>query len=185
MCESELKKRADNWLTGNDGSRTLTESTMVSEVTQALKDWIAVDTQNYVLIGGLALSYWAKPRTTQDIDLLFLSPGDIPDQALNFKRVRPHCFQHNDTHCEVEVLDPVFLNIPSDLTKTVYDLAVESDGMRIASKSGLIALKLFRFSRQDQADIESLIKLGDIDLSPYNLSQDLIVKYNTIANDIV
>lgn len=52
--------------------------------------------------------------------------------------------------------------------------------MLIASPSGLVALKLQRFSRQDQADIEVLSKNHKIDLKNYTLTKDHIEKYESI-----
>lgn len=151
----------------DDLSRPLVESIVVPEITKAIGDWIGSASLPGVLIGGLALSFYAKPRSTMDIDVLYITDRDIPDDIPGFKKVRSHSFQHNSTHVEVEVLSATFLGIPEGLVKKVVETSVESNNMKIASKSGLIALKLFRGKRQDLADIEQLIETGGIDLSPF------------------
>jgi len=69
----------------NDGFRSLYESAIYPEVTQALEDWKSnYEKLNYVLVGGLALSFYLKPRPTQDI--VFLSYDDIPNRVEGFKK---------------------------------------------------------------------------------------------------
>lgn len=161
----------------NDGSRSLFESVVSNEVLDALTDWVSSGSDG-VLIGGLALSYYVKPRSTMDVDVLFLSPEQIPDSVPDFKRHRKGAFQHNKTHVEIEVLTPKTINITTELVQSVIDTSIVKDGIRIASPSALIALKLGRFSRQDQADIEALTNSCEIDLTPFNLSPELIEKYS-------
>lgn len=162
----------------NDGTRSLLESVVSNEIVLALQDWTDNNTIDCVLIGGLALSYYVKPRTTMDVDILFLSDNDISQNVFGFKRTREHAFQHNKTHVKVEVLSPEFLKISHELAQVVFDTSIMSDNIKIASISGIIALKLSRFSRQDQADIEALINYAketnqSIDLSIFKLSEDI------------
>ena len=152
----------------NDGTRTLFESIAVPEVNQALQAWNKAY-HSGVLIGGCALSYYVRPRATMDVDVLFLTKDDIPRQVEGFKRTRPSAFQHNKTHVEVEVVSPELIGISGSLTKMVFDTANTSNGIKIASPEGIVALKLGRFSRQDQADIESLMQSYPIDLPAWPL----------------
>lgn len=178
----KLRQLNEKMFTFNDGTRTLVESVVVPEIISAIKDWKG----SGVLVGGLALSFYAKPRYTMDIDILFLSDKEIPPQIPGFKRTRDHAFQHNKTHVEVEVLSPSFLHLPPDLIKQVVDTSKDVGGMKIASRSGLVALKLQRNSRQDQADIEQLIQSGDVDLAPYAqwISPQQRQTLRSIAQDI-
>lgn len=166
----------------NKGDRTLKESIMSPEVNLALNDWIDNNINNCVLIGGIALSYYVKPRYTEDIDILFLSKMYIPETLNKFKKHRPSAFQHNKTHVEVEVVTPELINTPIFLVATVFVTAIIKDGIKIASPSGLIALKLGRFNLQDQADIYALIKCSEIDLTPFKLPDELLDKYEKIKN---
>jgi hypothetical protein len=168
----------------NDGTRTLFESVLLPEIVSALKDWAAADVDKGVIIGGIAISQYIKPRMTMDIDVLFLSPNDIPENVSKFKRHRQCAFQHNKTRVEIEVVTPKTINMEYDVVKAIIDTSVISDGIRIASPSGLVASKLFRFNRRDQSDIEDIIQCSDIDLSPYNLPKEQIDRYYSIKNDI-
>lgn len=143
-----------SWYKPNDGSRTLAASVVAPEVWAALLAWSAAKIQG-VLIGDLALSYWSLPRHTQDIDIL-VDAQPLP-QIDGFKHIRPHAWLHSRTGVEVEVFDPHFLRLSEDFFNRVNRHSVTQEGVRIASPSGLIALKLKRFSRQDQADIENLL----------------------------
>lgn len=141
----------------NDGTRTLFESILVNELVEVAKDWIENSPNKGVLIGGMALSYYVKPRSTSDLNIIFLNESDIPKDVLKFKRTRKHAFMHKKTHAEVEVLTPEFLKIDKKLVSEVIKTAEFHDGIKVASKEGLIATKLGRFHLQDQADIENLM----------------------------
>jgi len=163
----------------NDGTRRLVESIMAPEVIRALADLKeSYPKHKYVLIGGMAFSFYGKPRYTEDIDILISE--EKPAFLLNFKNTRLHAYQHNSTHVEVEVLDADYLKISDDLVQKIFDTSIEEDGLLIASPSGIIALKLQRFNKYDQGDIEFLKNTFDIDLSIFNLSDDLLKKYDSI-----
>jgi hypothetical protein len=168
----------------NNGKRTLKESIMSNEVIDALEEWKYYNKSDCVLIGGVALSYYIKPRYTQDVDFLFLSETDIPDNVDKFKRFRKGAFRNNKTHVEVEVISPETINTNKNTVKAVFDTAKIVDGVKVASPSGLVALKLGRFSYQDMADIQELYKFDLIDLSPYHLSDELIQRYIDFVQEI-
>lgn len=154
----------------NDGHRTLLESILVPEIVDALNDWVANARNPGVLIGGVALSFCVKPRTTQDIALLYLSPDRIPDAVTGFKRTRKSAFQHSRTHVEIEVVTPELINTGPALISKVIETAQMQNGIAVASAAGLIAMKLGRLSLVDRGDIGLLIKYGVRDVSPYPLS---------------
>lgn len=160
----------------NDGTRTLFESVVSNEVLAALRTWCMFNESDCVLIGGLALSYYVKPRATTDIDVLYLRKEDIPEQVISFRRHRKSAFEHDTTQVEVEVLTPEHINLPQHIAQAVFDTAIEQD-IKVASPSALIATKLFRFDRQDQADIEALCNCCEIDLTPFNLPQEILDKF--------
>lgn len=169
----------------NDGTRSLFESILVPEVSKAFKDWKKeTNSEKYVLIGGIVLSYYTKPRTTTDVDTLFLSVNDIPIEVSNFKRSCPGAFLHKETHVEIEVLTPNSINISSELANQIYNNANIRDEIRIASPSGLVASKLKRFKLQDQADIEALLQSEKINLSNYSLSSTELSNYEKLKNEL-
>ena len=71
--------------TVNDGTRSLTESIMAPQVIIALQDWVKSSAPG-VLIGGLAVSYYAKPRYTDDITFIFSADAGIPNEIAGFVR---------------------------------------------------------------------------------------------------
>lgn len=167
----------------NDGTRTLFESALAPELIDALQDWQHNANPNGVLIGGMGLSYYVKPRMTQDLDFLFLTNSDIPTQVNGFKRTRPHAFQHNKTHVEVEVITPELVKMSPVIFRKVIETANESNGVHIASPAGLIALKIFRLKLQDEADIVALIKSNKVsekDLLGFSLPADRLNEFRRL-----
>ena len=165
----------------NDGSRSLFESAMIPEIVKALQDWLKQNVDS-VLIGGLALSYYSIPRMTIDVDFLFFSENNIPDNIIGFKRIRPHAFQHNETHVEIELLTGEFLKISPLVVKKVFETSIKSDGLRIASASSLVALKLYHLSMQDKADIVALLKTGNVsDLSEFKLPENMMINFHELV----
>lgn len=143
----------------NDGTRTLFESIVAPEVLQAIKHWSNEMPSDGVLIGGLALSYYVKPRATMDCDFLFLSADQLPYASTNFKRHRNGAFLHKPTHVEIETVVPSNINMNPVLAKQIVDSAVSHGNVKIASIGGLIVSKLIRFSLQDRADINALLQI--------------------------
>jgi hypothetical protein len=165
----------------NDGTRSLFESAMMPELIAALRDWQRANTGG-TLIGGMGLSYHVRPRMTQDLDFLFMSEDDVPDQVSGFTRTRPHAFQHVLTHVEVEIITPEFVKVPASVVRQAIVTATESNGIRIASAAGLVALKLFRLSVQDKADIVALIKSGRVsDLTTFALPLDKVAMFDELV----
>jgi hypothetical protein len=174
----------------NNGFRSLFESIIPNEVILALKDWKDYCTNdNYILIGGLALSYYIKPRYTEDIDLAFLSYDDIPSNVFKFRRNREHSFEHIKTGVEIELLTSKHLNRSNYFFEKVFENANKSDDIKIASPESLIALKLRRFSDIDKNDIKELYKYCienkiKIDLEKYSLSKLEYDRYEEIKLNI-
>ena len=141
---------------------------MHPEVQHALAKWIQAKTGHFapgVLIGGLAMSFYAKPRMTEDVDLLFLSAEDIPeeDKVPGFKRYRNGAFREEKTHVDIEVITPdSFVDLPKAIAAKVTRTAVNHGDILVASLEGMIALKLCGALTQkryfkDMADIVSLL----------------------------
>jgi hypothetical protein len=74
------------------------------------------------------------------------------------------------------------------IAKEIYYNTKVIGGVRVATPSGLIGSKLGRFKLQDQADIEELWKLGDIDIdidmSVYTMSDEWKAKLDKLVASI-
>ena len=143
---------------------SLKHCALVPEVGHALAAWIRATQrlpESGVLIGGLALSFYRRPRATLDVDILFLSDNDIPAAVEGFKRHRPKAFQERETHVEIETCTPASFHLPVEVARKVVETAHEYDGFKVASREGLIALKLYgalnpRRELQDLADVTAM-----------------------------
>ena len=140
---------------------------VLPEVQEALLKWIKTKTGPVapgVLIGGLAMSFYAKPRYTQDVDLLFLSSADIPMYVEGFKRTRPGAFHDKSSHAEIEVDSAKsFDSLPQQVAEKVFETAVVYSGIRVASREGMLALKLYaahnpKRRHKDLGDVQLLIE---------------------------
>ena len=151
---------------------------LVPEVQHALTLWGGG--KNCVLIGGLALSFYTKPRYTQDVDVLFLHDTDIPKEKVGFKRTRPHSFLELETHVEVETLSSSYLSLPSGLAAKVFSTAISHGEWLVASREALIALKLQRASRQDLADIEKIL-LPEMTMLGWFLTEKQLATFHAIS----
>lgn len=165
------------------------------ELKSALYDIINILDKNnidYALIGGLALSFLTQPRATQDIDIILKSEDDLSRLKLSlddkFKKYRSHAIEHKRTGVEIELLTPSFLNID----QSIFDIAINTakkqkykDGfVNVIDHNAIVALKLFRASRRDLADIEDVARKYKIDVSDYNLDIDKLKILSEIINDI-
>jgi predicted nucleotidyltransferase len=181
-------RRKSKWKNSNNW-RTLYESIIPNEVITTLNDWKEnVGTDKYLIIGGIALSYYIKPRYTEDLDLIFLSYDDIPDSVYKFRRNRNHSFEHIRTGVEVELLTPEHINKGVEFFEVIFQNSIISDGIKIASPESLIALKLKRFNNRDKSDIIELVKYCkenniDINLEKYNLERIELDNYDSIDYD--
>jgi hypothetical protein len=154
--------------TVNDGTRSLFESVMLPEIVIALREWNSAAPE-CVLIGSLGLSYYVKPRMTQNIDVLMLSDSCIPDQVAGFRKMHPHAFRHDETNVGVNIVTPEHVAINPAIIQRVFATAVENDNIKIANPSGLVALKLFQNSIQAIADMVQLINTTKVDITGFEL----------------
>jgi len=149
---------------------------------QTLKD-LAVLLNNYTkwaLCGALAVGVRAKPRGTQDVDIVLENDGVIDivvrlSQSL-FKHSRIHALTHKRIGVEVDLVTPEFIKVDPSIVSTAINTAtiVNLGGVSVptVTKEGLVALKLGRGSSYDIGDIEAIIKNNpNIDLSQYVLGE--------------
>lgn len=164
-------------------AKVLEHAALVPEVQVALDKWVAGKTGTVapgVLIGGLALAFYAKPRYTQDVDLLFLEPATIPSNVPGFRRHRPGAFEDLVNNVEVEVNTKDTFK-PTSLTQKVinrvFTTSVDHQGIRVASREGLVALKLcsaenIKREFKDLADVVLLLENGhsELDMSGWGIT---------------
>lgn len=151
---------------GSAPAKTLKEAALVPEVRGALERWSTSmpDDEQGVLIGGLALSFYARPRQTMDVDLLFDTlPSTLNDRF--FKRTRTHAAIDKKDHVELEFVTHSLINVPKTVTDRVMKTAwrIGPEQPRIASLDSMIVLKLYgadnaKRRNQDSADIQAMLE---------------------------
>ena len=177
-----------------DSVRALTESGPHLSLLNALSDFASgVEGVDWALIGGLAVGFRARPRGTQDIDVLIAGDREI-DLIVGrlqptFKQIRPHTLEHKPTGVEIELITPELVNMDPKLFQTVLDCTTLEDmkGQQIpvATAESLIALKLGRGNRRDLGDIEDIIRQhGPLDMSKYALPSKKLSIYNEIVREM-
>ena len=126
----------------------------------------------YALVGGLAVSIYAAPRATEDVDLLLgrehLLPAVESLTSLGFRRAgAPMSVAGGRLEIQRLIkidgsdLVPVDLLIPNDPALAAIlagreDVLWEGGRLSIVSLAGLRTLKRLRGSAQDLADLEAL-----------------------------
>lgn len=161
----EVRKRALRRLPASN----LVEASIDPEVRKTLLHWKQSGNSGGILIGGLAMAFYAKPRFTQDVDLLFRSATHIPNSAQGFRTHRKGAMEDKDTGVEVEIVHPHSFNPPlsESLIQKIVDTVEEKDGINVVSAEGLIALKLHAATNtpkrelQDSADIANILTYQD------------------------
>jgi len=128
---------------------------------------------DYAVCGGLAVSIYAQPRATVDIDLL-IRPADFESARSSVRDIgytidaQPMTFHHGAIEIRrVSKLDPeagdvltldLLLVTPEivDIWDSRSQIETEHGALWVVSRSGLIALKSLRASGQDLDDIARL-----------------------------
>lgn len=155
--------------------RSVLQSVMIPEVEHALKRWIKqVGKGTGVLIGGLAYSYYAQPRHTEDVDFLFLSPNDYPDAVEGFKKHRTSAFEEKKTGVEIELSSAASFagKVPQTLVEKVFETAIEDSGLKLASFEGMIALKLCAGRMKDYGDVTELLKVRQPNMAGWPINRE-------------
>ncbi len=135
--------------------------------------------EDYALIGGLALSAWIRPRTTQDVDLVIAV-------AKNFKwsdiasiietRLQKKIALHKGTQqmhikeklsfvagqIEVDVISTKGFELAAEAIKKSVAAEVFGKKVKVVTPEYLILLKLLPLSSQDAVDIKALSKKTDM-----------------------
>ncbi|MEK6681409.1 MAG: nucleotidyl transferase AbiEii/AbiGii toxin family protein [Nitrospirota bacterium] len=130
----------------------------------------------YMLVGGLAVGIWSRPRATVDIDFLISAKTDgfdILNQRLNesgkfvFIHKEPITFEtislqratlKSNTDISVDFLF-VDDNFKSEALKRKVAVQVADFSVNIATPEDLIILKLLSGRQQDRLDAEGILEM--------------------------
>jgi len=128
---------------GSEPARTVAQAAIVPDVRVTLNRWKrAAGHTGYILIGGLAYAFHARPRYTDDVDVLFLDDSSIPVSVAGFSRQPSGDFIDDETGVAVNVHTARSIGVPRGIVDKVTDTATIRDGVRYASLAGMVALKL-------------------------------------------
>lgn len=133
---------------------------------------------DYALIGGLALSAWIRPRTTQDVDFIIavseeISWQDIVSVIENRLHKKVSVNKGNQRtnikdklsfmsgQIEVDVISTNGFSLAAEAIKKAVVAQVFGIDVKVATPEYLILLKLLPFGEQDVLDIKALIKKVD------------------------
>jgi hypothetical protein len=100
-----------------------------------------------------------------------------------FYRTTSSIFEHLQTHVQVNILSPSSMSTPEEIAEQIILTATLSNRIRVATPSGLVALKLFRLSAHDKADIIALIKTGRVGLSEFPLPPEKLVAFDALVSE--
>ena len=134
---------------------------------------------DYAIIGGLALSAWIAPRTTQDIDLVVTaSPGlkskdlaYLVETRLRKKTHQPkmkanyaikEMFSFTEDHLGVDVIFTAGFQLAEEAIREAASIEVVGEPVKLATPEYLIALKLVSFDDKDKLDIKNLLAVADL-----------------------
>ena len=78
----------------------------------------------------------------------------------------------------MNIATPSSINVPKEIAEQVFLTATLSNRFRVATPSGLVAIKLFGRRRvQDDADIVALIKIRRVDLAGWPLAPAMLAAF--------
>ena len=164
-----------------DGVRNLYKDSSGMPLSDAVHDLAEAMSSSgipYALCGGLAVGVHARPRGTDDVDIILADESIIESFMAslykNFRTTRAHAMVHKRTGVEVECITPQFVKIdPSIASKAIETAVVKNVGnisIPVVSREGLVAMKLCRGSDYDRGDIKAIIQTGgEVDLSSWSL----------------
>lgn len=167
-----VQKALDNWRT----SRTFGRSKSIQD--------------RGLLVGNLAMSFYAKPRFADRVEILYPEASSIPGGVDGFTRHHKGVFQEDISKTEVWTLTPKSLHIPQEVIKRIfYSEAVVHDGLMVASLESMIILKLYasdnrRLEYQALGDIARMLEnnpqLSTDSFAGWGLSEFHLAKLNAI-----
>jgi len=127
----------------------------------------------YAVVGGIALSFYAEPRYTKDIDFLVLSENidelkslkDVgyiyESPAWDFKKTPVTLHRLSKIEGREAMTVDILVSDKKKYKNIIEDAVTEQTEfgeVRIVSREDLVWMKKIRNSKQDIADIEALLK---------------------------
>ncbi|MCB9893655.1 MAG: nucleotidyl transferase AbiEii/AbiGii toxin family protein [Planctomycetes bacterium] len=138
----------------------------------AIVEWAGATGHSFALVGGLAVSSHAEPRSTQDIDVLLVSI-DEPDELL--VSLRPYGFQeffkesveiatrssvlvllHASSQVKVDVM-LARLPIEEDFVGEAQQVPFAGVTVPVITVEHLVLMKLLASRPRDEADVHELV----------------------------
>ena len=189
----KLSERTE-WL-NVDAAKPLEVAIVVPALRRALVDLVKLTPPEtrWVLGGALALGLYGKSRTTLDIDILLVTDRDADDVArASRKKFGPpeiNNMKHLATGVKVDFVTPTTVAVPRQYFEMAFEQSVSHTlsgaAVSVLSAKWLVAFKLARFSRQDQADIETILRnCGPIDLIDADLPPEWLQRFEILVADI-
>lgn len=139
------------------------------------------------VIGGIAVSVWARPRATEDVDFKVLLNRDGAQQLLNvllpdYTPLQAHPAEALRRNGGLFVKDPAGIRIDLQLADVSLDeSAIQRARMielepgvtaRVCTAEDLIIYKIISTRLQDQSDVENIVRRqGD------NLDDEYVVRW--------
>jgi predicted nucleotidyltransferase len=160
----------------------LASPTDLSPVLCSLSEWLNKENISYALIGGVAVSFAAQPRMTQDIDaIICLDPGlaagflesgkrygFVPriSNPIEFARKsRVLLIRHHQTKVGIDLSCGV-LPFEREVLDRATEVNAGSCKLKIATPEDLIIMKAVAHRQRDLIDIDNLLTVNpDVDTS--------------------
>lgn len=135
--------------------------------------------EDYALIGGLALSAWIRPRTTNDVDIVIAVAKNFTWSDITSiveARLQKKIVLHKGTQrmhikeklsfvagqIEVDVISAKDFELAAEAIKKSITAEVFGKNVKVVTPEYLILLKLLPLSSQDVIDIKALSKKADM-----------------------
>lgn len=149
------------------------------QAVEQLSETFAGRSIQYALVGGLATTMRARPRFTQDVDVLLEVPqlvlapllDDLSRRGFTLnvatvvrEYVHDHLTAFRFGTVRIDWLKPV-LPLYSHVLAAATELPwTAGHRLRVATAEGLILTKMIAFRQQDQADIATLLAANQADI---------------------
>ena len=124
----------------------------------------------YVIIGGVAVQAWGRPRLTGDVDIIIAIPQDkiddivsrflsngfsIPkDVGARLRRGLAVKLKHVEGSVDLRLVSYL---IDTQALRRAKSFTIYGSHIRVASKEDIIVYKLARFDNRDKSDIETIL----------------------------